>query len=424
MIGATPRAMAIRAAGLALVCGGLWGCSGHGRHTTEGLTMAEQRLSGFKAGSEWDMAQQQFLSGELDKALRSVDKSISLNDSVAKSHTLRARILMEMGRLEEAMEAARTARTIDPTFVEAHYYEGLLFERFSDYEEALASFAEAGALDPSDAQHAVAAAEMLMELGRLEEAQALLEDRRSRHTHNAGVRQTLGHLAMMRGDAARAADLFGEARLLAPEDPALAEDLARALIACERYSEAELTLSRLLERPSSATPGVKELASRREADDQGASRRDLEHMRVRCLIALQRSAEARTLLLGLTNGPEGAADAQAWIALGQVAHALKDLQRMRIAANRAIALAPDRPDGRMLLAAYRMETGDLEGALKAAHEAAARFPDDSSLRLLCGVILSELDRNDEAAQALSSALALDPKNERAAALLAAVEIAE
>ena len=424
MSGATPRAMVIRAAGLALLCGGLWGCSGHGRHTTEGLTMAEQRLSGFKAGSEWDMAQQQFLSGELDKALKSVEKSISLNDSVAKSHTLRARILMEMGRLEEAMEAARTARTIDPTFVEAHYYEGLLFERFSDYEEALASFAEAGALDPSDAQYAVAAAEMLMELGRLKEAQTLLEDRRFKHTHNAGVRQTLGHLAMMQGDAARAADLFGEARLLAPDDPALAEDLARALIACERYSEAELTLSRLLESSGPATtPGVKQKPSRDGAETK-MTRRDLEHMRVRCLIALQRPAEARSMLLALTNGAEGAADAQAWIALGQVAHALKDLQRMRIAANRAIALAPERPDGRMLLAAYRMESGDLQGALQAAHEAAGRFPEDASLRLLCGVILSELDRKDEAAQALSSALALDPKNERAAALLAAVEVAE
>lgn len=424
MSGATPRAMAIRGLCLLAACGGLLGCAGHGRHTTEGLTKAEQRLSGFKAGSEWDMAQQQFLSGELDKALKSVEKSISLNDSVAKSHTLRARILMEMGRLEDAMEAARTARTIDPTFVEAHYYEGVLFERFSDYDEALASFAEAGALDPSDAQYAVAAAEMLMELGRLEEAQTLLEDRRSRHTHNAGVRQTLGHLAMMQGDAARAADLFGEARLLAPEDAALAEDLARALIACERYAEAELTLSRLLTRPSDGqTPGLKEMKPERRADGK-ATRRDLEHMRVRCLIALHRPAEARSLLLGLTNGPEGASDAQAWIALGQVAHALHDLQRMRIAANRAIALAPDRPEGRMLLAAFRMESGDLDGALRAAHEAAARFPEDSSLRLLCGVILTELDRNDEAAQALSSALALDPDNERAAALLAAVEIAE
>lgn len=415
-----PRAM-LGAAALLALAGGLPGCSGHGKHTTEGLAMAQQRLSGFKAGSEWDMAKQQFLSGELDKALKSVNKSIALNDSVAKSHTLRARILMEMGQLEEALEAARTARTIDPAFVEAHYYEGVLHERFSEYDDALACFAEAATLDSSDPQYAIAAAEMLIELDRLDEAQRLLEDRRSRHAHSAGVRQTLGHLALMRGESSEAADLFGEARLLAPDDPGLAEDYARALFASERYSEAEPALQRLLDRPQDRTPpGVRSVAQKARKDPP-PSRRDLELMRARCLIALHRPAEARSVLLGLTSGAEGAGDAQAWIALGQVAHTLKDPQRLRIAANRAIALAPERPEGSLLLAAYRMDAGDLPGALRTAQEAAARFPKDASIQLLCGVILSEMNRPDEAAQALAAALALDPKNERTASLLAAVE---
>ncbi|MBL0921919.1 MAG: tetratricopeptide repeat protein, partial [Phycisphaerales bacterium] len=207
-------------------------------------------------------------------------------------------------------------------------------------------------------------------------------------------------------------------------DDALAEGLALAWIACERYAEAELALSRLLDRPRGSTPPGVRTTAQREAGERVQSRRDLEHLRARCLIALNRPAEARTLLLGLTSGAEGAADASAWIALGQVAHTLKDMQRMRIAANRAIALAPDRPEGRMLLAAQRMESGDLPGALQAAREAAARFPEDAGVRLLCGVILSEMKRKDEAAQELSSALALDPKNRRAAAMLAAVESAD
>jgi tetratricopeptide (TPR) repeat protein len=151
------------------------------------------------------------------------------------------------------------------------------------------------------------------------------------------------------------------------------------------------------------------------------SRRDLEHLRARCLIALDRPSEARSVLLGLTQGPEGAADGQAWIALGQVAHKLGDLQRMRIAANRAIAVSPDRPEGRMLLAAYRMETSDLPGALRAATEAMNAFPDDPGVRTLAALILREMGRHDDAAQALAGALQLDPENAQAASVLAAVE---
>ncbi len=405
-----------------IAAGALFGCnSGHGRHTSEGLAMAQQRLSGFKAGAEWDMAHQQYLSGELDKALRTVDKSISLNDSVAKSHTLRARILLEMGRLEDALESVRTARTIDPSFVDAHYFEGVLLERFSDYEGGLACFAQAASLDPSNAQYAVATAEMLIEMGRLDEAQRLLETSRSHYVHSAGVRQTLGHLAMMRSDPTKAADLFAEARLLAPDDAALAEDLARALIACERFGEAELLLARLLSRDWNAAPAGVRSDPTNDRKPKPVDRRDLEHLRARCLIALDRPSEARNVLLGLTQGQEGAADGPAWIALGQVAYKLGDQHRMRIAANRAIALEPNRPEGRMLLAAYRLETGDLPGALRAAQEAMHQFPDDPGPRTLAAVVLREMGRDDDAAQTLAGALRLDPTNPHATSVLAAVE---
>src|SRR5687767_5935812 len=80
----------------------LAGCAGHGNYTQERVNAAGARMSQLKSGTEWQMAQQQFLAGELDKSLKTVDRSIALNDQVPKSHTLRGRILVEKGRLEEA----------------------------------------------------------------------------------------------------------------------------------------------------------------------------------------------------------------------------------------------------------------------------------------------------------------------------------
>src|SRR5689334_14733375 len=87
---------------LAACLAALTGCAGHGQYTQEGIKTAEERLAQMKSGTEWQMAQQQFLAGDLDKALKTVDSSIGLNPKVAKSHTLRGRILIEKGQLEAA----------------------------------------------------------------------------------------------------------------------------------------------------------------------------------------------------------------------------------------------------------------------------------------------------------------------------------
>src|SRR5262245_43766148 len=83
----------------------LAGCAQHGEYTKKHLNEAAERMSQMKSGTEWEMARQQYLAGDLDKALKTVDRSITLNDKVAKSHVLRGRILIEKGRMEEARQS-------------------------------------------------------------------------------------------------------------------------------------------------------------------------------------------------------------------------------------------------------------------------------------------------------------------------------
>ena len=53
----------------------------------------------------------------------------------------------------------------------------------------------------------------------------------------------------------------------------------------------------------------------------------------------------------------------------------------------------------------RLERGDLDGALRALHEAAARAPEDVNVLYLFGVVNSRLDRHDQAALAFRAVLA-------------------
>ena len=65
------RKLALLAAMVAAAGGMVAGCSpGHGKYTGEFKDQAILRMNTMKAATSWDLAQQQFLSGDLKKALK------------------------------------------------------------------------------------------------------------------------------------------------------------------------------------------------------------------------------------------------------------------------------------------------------------------------------------------------------------------
>lgn len=375
------------------------GCQMQSQYTKEHMSTAKQKMSLMKSATEWEMARQAFLAGDLQKALRGVDQSITINDTVPKSHVLRGRILTEMGNLEDAVTAFDTAIKLDEKHTDAYYFKGLAFERFSQPERALPEYRKAEELDPSNASYVVATAETLADLGRVEEAHAYLTERRGRFEHNAGIRQTLGHLELIRGQSDAAVTLFSEAHLLAPDDKSVLEDLIRAQIETGKFADADANLARLL------------------TNDELSKRRDLRHMRVKCLTNLNRSMEARQILIGLTEGPDGAADTEAWIGLGKVAFELKDTNRLRQAATRVIANEPDRPEGYMLRGLLERRQGNLAAASNSVAQALSIQRDTPTLVLL-GMINHERGDNRIARMCFEEALKITPNDPTATQLLA------
>ncbi len=395
------RTLAVSAAGLMIALVGV-GCSGHGKHTQGHKNAAEARLAQMKSATEWDMARQAYLAGDLDKALKHVDRSIALNDAVPKSHVLRGRILLEMGNFEAAIAALETAAELDPSNVDAAYYSGLCFERIAKREQALEFYRLAATLDPQNGQYAVAAAEMLIDLGELDEARAYLEDQAETLTHNPGVKQALGQIALLQQRPDDAHELLTEARLLAPDDAAILEDLIRAQIATERFAEAEYHIARLVENPANA------------------ARRDLQHMRARCLLQVDRPLEAREILISLTSDQSGTKDVEAWIMLGHTSYVLGDIGRLKQSAARVIALAPTRSEGYMLRAMWQRQSGDRKAALDTLDEAVNFRGTDTAPLVLRAIVAQELGRLDIAEQSLALASSESPGDANISRLLSAI----
>lgn len=379
------------------------GCASHGRYTAEHESTAKVKMEGLKAASEYKMGEQAFLAAELPQALKHVDYSLSLNGNVAKTHVLRGRILMEMGDLENSGACFKKAHEVDAKSVESEYYQGILAERIERYTDALAHYKTAAGMDATNPQYAIAAAEIMVELGDTAGAEAFLLTHSASFDHNAGVRQTLGHIAMMRNEPEKAVKLLGEAHLLAPDDQAITEDLIRAQVTLKRYAEAEFNISRLL------------------TSKENKDRRDLRHVQADCLMLLDRPVEAREIVLNLTTDSAGAGDLAAWTKLGQVSYILRDYTRVKQAAARVVALAPESADGYILKALSQRKAGDLAGARKSIVTALGHAK-SSDAYILKGMIETELSDTVSARQSFAEAVKLNPTDANASGLLAAVEV--
>lgn len=367
----------------------------HGKRNQEAKNAAQKRIDTLKAANEYQMAIQALTAGDLDKASKHSDRALTLNSDVPRSWVLRARIMMEKGEMQAANDALTRSEQISPTDVETQYYMGLLAERVARQEEALKHYLKASELDTDNAQYPIAAAEMMIDIGQVDQAESYLVDRQTKFQHTAGIQQTLGHIQMLRNDYKAAAENFNKARLLAPNSNEIVEDLARALFLAGNYADAEQHLSRLCK------------------DEVFKQRRDLLHMRAKCLINLDRPTEARDLLVAMTRQEGGNADTEAWIQLGQVAYGLRDNSRVRVSFSRLIAMVPDRPEGYVLKGLYMRRTGDLPGAEEQLRKAVELETDptrNAENLVVLGLTL-EAQKKSRSAQAIfEKAAKLDPTN--------------
>lgn len=374
------------------------GCGGQGKFTKEGTSLAKEKMNVIKSATEWEMSRQAFFAGDLDKALRKVDTSISINSGVPKTHVLRGRIMLEKGEIGQAVRSLETALAIDPDHVEANYYMGIATERLTRLEEAFEYYDHAARFDEYNDQYTIAAAEMLIDLHRADEAKTYLRAS-AVFDHSAGVHQTLGNIARLQNDLPGAITEFRSAQLLAPDDDGILEDLTRAQFDNENYADAAYGFVTLL------------------ASADSADRRDLKQMYAETLVKLNRKAEARKIYLELTSDTQGASSVESWIGLGNISFTVGDFTTVRQAATRIVALAPDRKDAYVLWALLHRHNGNIEASVSSLRDAIARDGTDPLLHTMTALALMELERTDEARSSLARALAIDPSNQSATTVM-------
>lgn len=381
------------------------GCGGPTRAGLEARAEARDRMGLVNAQISYDQAKRAFEVGDFDRALRDVNHAIDRFSEVPAYHLLQGRILLEMHRLEHALHAfdsaveiaqsrGQRASSTDTSLQQAHYFAGIVFQRWSNHEKAHERYFQAATIDPSNAQYLLAAAEAKIAVGKYDEAFDLIAPRLAYFEHNAAMRHLLGHIALLQGDAAYAAQQFTQARLLNPDDPMLAEELAWAQYAAGKYAHALESLQQL------------------SVMTRGRERRvDLVHLEARCLLHLERHVDARALYMELTR--LSPTDPEVWIELGALAWELGDQRRVAESATRIISLAPNRFEGYALRGIYFRDNGRLSDAENLLRQAANRSPNNALPHLLLAQVLEQSDRHEEALMLYGKVVSMFPNNREA-----------
>ena len=377
------------------------GCTNHHRESTNTanlrwLTMRSAQLLG--------MARQQFEMGDLDQADKTVENSLMTDPMNAHLMVMAARIALERGRLERSYHLLNKAIEIDSELPSAHYYQGLVMQRWQQFDAALVRYQNAYGLEADNVAYLLAVGEMLVAIDRVDDALELLEAKLAYFEQNAGIREAVGRLYVMQDKFTKAVDFFHDASLLLPDDLQIQEELGLTQLEAEQFEDAIRTLEPLCE----------------EFD-----LRDRRYLRLALISAYQaagHSEKAWEKAMAMTRrAPD---DIEAWRLVAELAWDAEDLTAALSAAGRVSKLAPQQPEGFLLAGMVWQKRGQSHRALKLFEQAVKVDRSNANAVILQGIVLEDMGRWREAAEAYREALRRQPDDPRAQELLTRLATAD
>jgi TolB-like protein len=156
-----------------------WGwCETHSREESLGVALEMARkaveLDPFSHRAHWVLANGTMQSGDLDQAIAEYDRAIELNPNSASVRADSIETLVYVGRAEDAISRTRAAIRLNPYHPDWYLWNLGWAQYFAaQYEDALASLRKMNKT-PNGARRTLAP--VLVRLGRLEEAQAVIAE--------------------------------------------------------------------------------------------------------------------------------------------------------------------------------------------------------------------------------------------------------
>jgi superkiller protein 3 len=380
------------------------GCNSSKSNQAAHKEHAQKRWASARASVLGSLAKDQLEAGNFDKSRKTLEEAQRLDPENVQLRLLYAKLAIEQGKLDEADRELTVARTLDPKNAEADYLSGIVYQRWQKPQTAYDYYTSAALKNEKEVSYVLARAEMLIVLGRSNEALKQLQSRLEDFGTSAAIHDAIGQLLISHGDYGPAVDALRQASVLAGDDNLIREHLAMAYFYNRQYRDCIDVINRLMK------------------DDRNTKRSELHLTLGECQLNLGRTREARSCFdTASTLDPSSAT---AWLSLAKAALQLDDTRRAEIAVRKAMALAPDRAETHIMLGYLRLREEKLPEALNAFRRASTLDAQDPVSVCMIGYVMEKSGHPEQALKYYAKALRLKPDDELATKLMASVETGE
>ena len=377
---------------MAAVLGGLTGCQ-PGSTSKEARAAAFQRWSRTRATVLCELGDNHLKAAQLDNAGKRAKEALALDSQYTDARLLLGKVYIEQGQYAAAADELAAACRQKPDSAEAVYLLGVAQEKAGRLPEALASYRHAHQLDGTCVDAVTAAGEVLVQMDRLEEAQAYIEFNLQVAGDCPGIYELAARLAMMRKEYSQAAKHYQRASDLDYRNPRYQEALAQACFLAGEYDRAAETLTVLAAKPEYGKAAW------------------VHAMQGDCLLALNRPGEACDAYYRAKDiQPDSAA---AWVNVAKALLACREAHKAALAAREATRLQPGNSDAAMLLGYAMLCDGQIHEALAVLNQAVRTGQADGTLQCLLGRAHEAAGDEVQASRCYAAALELEPQNQLA-----------
>ena len=220
------------------------------------------------------LAADQYQNANFEKSRATIDQALRLSPDNAAARLLSAKLYIEAGSLEAAEQELTRASQSDSARAEAEYLFGVVYQRWQQPQRALECYQHACDKSPAELAYVMAKAEMLVAMGRHDEALTLLQSKVAYFEHSGEIRDEVGLLLIQDRRYPEAIEMLRRAGILSPDDLTIREHLAMALFYGKQFAESADLLSALLsERKMRSSARPADRIGRVPAPDRPARRR-------------------------------------------------------------------------------------------------------------------------------------------------------
>ena len=337
------------------------------------------------------MSEASAVSGEASRSLEFATKALAIDPGDARAQWLKGTALLNLGRGGDALPALEAAATLDSERVEYARTLGRAAESVDRLDLAVRSFRRAVWLEPEDAESWFQIAAGEARLGRFGAADTALAQSMDLNPLRPGAHFLQGLIQENLGRPDQAMDLYRQHLTAHPSDVVTRRRALNLLAREKRFDEAWREARLLAEAlPADRASSEIEADLAYSAGRTGDGDKVLQRMRQRWPDDPEVVAATVSLLARHGRGSQAVSEAEAWVRKRPgdirshlIAARARALNREPAAAlahlERAITIAPDSLQPRVMLARFYEQEKRGPEAEKAWTAAVARFPGHNGL---------------------------------------------